>query len=160
MKPMFIACLDELKKIAAKVPVLHSSARLKKVLGVRTGAATSAVDPNEARLHVAIKNRRTYPRTMPFGRQQRDRFGKPGDPFFMYKAKVDTKKGWAPRLTPEAEKAGHTVEDMKDLVSELDAPGSTKKSRGPTWRKLQKLTGTWINPDHTAKAKVLKTRKH
>jgi hypothetical protein len=160
MNPMSLACVDELKKMAAKVPVFHSSARLKKLLSVRTGAATSAVDPNEARLHLALKRRKNYKPTMAFGRQQRDRFGKPGDPFFMYRAKVDTKKGWAPRLTANAERSGHTVEDLHDLVGELDATGSTKKSRGPVWRKLHELTGTWINSDHTAKAKVLKTRKH
>lgn len=159
MNQLFIACFDELTKIAAKIPVQHASAKLKKVLGARIGAATSPVDPNDARLYLALKSRRLKKSTIVFGRQQRDRWNEGKGPVYLHDAKVDTKKGWKPRLTPKAQAAGHSVEDLHDLASSLDDPKSTKKSRGPTWRKLHDLTGTWINTENpTATAKVRRAR--
>jgi hypothetical protein len=154
-----IAFFDELSKIAAKVPVQHASAELKKVLRARTGPATSKVDPNDARLYVAMKNRRNKPGTITFGKQQRDRFAGGQGPVYLHNAKVDTKKGWRPRLTPKAKDQGYSIDDLHEMATSLDDPKSTKKSRGPIWKKLQHLTGTWINVDDpSASAKAIKAR--
>lgn len=158
MRAELLAFTDELIKIAAKVPVFHASAKLKKVLTGRSGASTFKSDPNDSRLYVAMRSRRRRGPTVAFGRQQRDRFG--GDGVYLHHAKADTKKGWRPRLTPEAQKAGHTVEDLHDLVEGLDDPKSTRKSRGPLWKTLNALSGTWINTkDPSASLKATKVRK-
>jgi hypothetical protein len=154
-----IACLDELAKIAARVPVQHASAWKQKVLRPRIGKATFAGDPNDGRVYTAILTKRTRGAVVGFGRQQRDRLAKRDGPVFLHKAKVDTKKGWRPRLTPEAQKAGYSVEDMHDLATSLDDPKLTRKTRGPIWKKLHKLTGTWINTENPGAAvKVRKVR--
>ena len=152
-----IAFFDELLKISAKVPVWHASAWPKKLLGARTGSSTFKSDPNDARLYTALRQRAAKTGTITFGRQQRDRLKGPG--IFLHSAKADTKKGWKPRMTPAAERAGVSIEDLHDLVSELDAPGSTRKSRGPIWKRLHRLTSSWINTeDPKATLKTTKVR--
>lgn len=151
------AVLDELTKISARVPVWHASGWPKKTMGARAGAATFKGDTNDARLYVALRKRAAQPGVIIFGRQQRDRLKGPG--IFLHSAKADTKKGWRPRITPEAQRAGMTVEDLHDLVGELDAPGSTRQSRGPIWKKLHDVTGSWINTkDSNATLRATKMR--
>lgn len=160
MRLPILAFFDELSKIAAKIPVQHASSELKKVLRARIGEATSKVDPNDARLYVAMRNRRNRPGTVTFGRQQRAKWAGGKGPVYLYNTKVDTKKGWRPRLTPKAKEQGYSIDDMHEMATSLDDPKSTKKSRGPIWRKLHDLTGTWINPtDASASAKAGKVRQ-
>lgn len=147
---MLDAFVDELQKIAAKVPFIHGTAGKWPVLKPGVGSTILKNDPNPRAVYTAMKNRNKLPSIERFALEaERSR----GLPAAIAHGKMDTKKGWRPsQLTPWGKANIGSLEDAHALVEELDA-GAVGARRGEIWRALHKGTGAWANLDPSATLK-------
>lgn len=142
---------DHVAKEAAKIPVVHGTNQAFKVLrGRKPGQlANFARDPNPAGLYVASRTRKGISGASIFAR---DAARKGGSPMVAH-GKIDTAKGWVPRLKPTARKAGFGMDDVHDMIELLDEPGTTRAERGEAWKFLNKHVGAWSNTHPEAKVR-------
>ena len=154
------AFFDEMGKIAARMRVMHGSNAAYKTLKPRSATGKSAVlatDPNMAAVYMATKRRSAKGGVKAFASRAAQRHG--GAPHIGI-TKVDTKKGWRPHsITTWAKKEGYGLEDLTDMAEDLDAPGTTKSSRGELWKMLNRGVGAWRNVNPAAEVKGLKWRR-
>lgn len=152
MDPRTLAAfVDELEKIAAKVPFIHGTAGRWPVLQAGVGSTILKNDPNPRGIYTTIKNRNKMPSIERFAVEaERSR----GMPAAVAHGKMDTKKGWKPsQLTPWGKANIGELVDAHALVDELDR-GVVGDRRGEIWRMLHKGTGAWSNSDPTVPLKV------
>ena len=139
-------------KEAAKIPTVHGTNQAYKVLRGRLPreAATFALDPNPAGLYMAAKTRSGFSGASGFARSAaKSRGGAP----LVATAKIDTARGWRPRLKPTALRSGVTHDDVVDMIELLDEKGTSRTERGEAWRFLNKHVGAWVNTHSGAKAR-------
>lgn len=147
------AFLDELVKLAVRVPFLHGTNASHKTLVPGVGRPNFVGDPNPRAVYTMMANRKRLDRAADYARKARDAKG--GYPTVLG-GKMDTKQGWRPRaLSPEGEKEIGTVDDALDLIDELDAAAAEPR-RGEIWRLLQRGTGAWHNVDPRATVRASK----
>lgn len=150
---MILGFLDELAKLAARVPFLHGTNAAYRSLVPDIGRPTSLADRNPRAVYTMTAKRKNVDHAADYSRKARDARG--GFPTILG-GKMDTQKGWRPRaLTPEGRKEIETVDDAFDLIDELDA-GAVEPRRGEIWRLLQRGTGTWHNTDPRATLRATK----
>lgn len=138
---MLDSFLDELVKMAAKVPFLHGTFGKHKVLKAGIGKTVLKNDPNPRAVYVSMRNKDKKKLIRRFaGESVKSRGGTP----LVAHGKVDTKKGWAPsQLNQWGKKNIGNLDDARDLVDELDTAVGPR--RGEIWKMLQKGTGQWRN---------------
>jgi len=147
------AFLDELVKLAVRVPFLHGTNASHKTLVPGAGRPNFAEDPNPRAVYTMMANRRRLESAADYARKARDAKG--GYPTIVG-GKMDTKQGWRPRaLSREGRKEIGNPDDALDLVDELDA-GAVEPRRGEIWRLLQRGTGAWQNVDPRAMLRATK----
>lgn len=148
------ALLDELEKIAVKVPFIHGTHRALSTLRPGIGRSILASDPNPRAVYTAMRGRVKTPGIRRFAEEAVEQRG--GVPTIA-SGKMDTQKGWAPSmLTPWGKKNIGGAEDAKDLVDELETAVGDR--RGKIWEMLNRGTGAWRNEDPTATLRVAKNR--
>jgi hypothetical protein len=141
--------IDELCKLAARVPFLHGTSAAHGLLQPGVGRTVLKTDPNPRAVYTAMKNRRVQPHIAQFARDAvRERGGRP----LLAVGKMDTKKGWRPsQLNAWGKKHIGSLDDAHALVDELETAVGPR--RGQIWRLLQQGTGSWRNLDLAAPLK-------
>jgi hypothetical protein len=148
------AFLDELEKIAVKVPFIHGTHAAFPVLRPGVGRTILRQDPNPRAVYVAMRGRSRQPGIERFAREAVEQRG--GTPTVV-SGKMDTKKGWMPyNLNPWGRKNIGDVEDAKDLVDELESAVGDR--RGKIWEALNRGVGSWRNEDPAATLKTTGSR--
>lgn len=136
--------LDELSKIAAKIPVIHGTSGQWDVLKPGVGPSILPNDPNPRAVYVAPDSRRLHRSIADFARKATAARG--GTPTIAH-SKIDTTKGWIPRqLSAYGKQHIGDIDDALDLVDELDS-GVKGTRRGEIWKLLNKGVGSWKNVD-------------
>lgn len=153
--PMNISLLsfvDELEKIAVRVPFIHGTHAPHEVLKPGIGKPVfGKSDPNPRAVYTAQKSRTKLPGIATFARQSAAAKG--GNPMIAF-GKMDTKKGWEPfGLTAKGRKTLGDIEEAKDLVRQLDEKVLSKAERGQAWRTLNESVGAWRNRNLSATLK-------
>ena len=164
MDMALLACLEELQKIAARVPVVHGTNQMYKVLRPRTSTGKVSVlstDPNPSAVYMASKTRHLRPGVEAFARAATKAYG--GSPV-VARAKIDTKKGWYPsRVSSWAKSKGYELEDLQDIVEDLDAikgrGPKAKKERGELWEILSRGVSVWQNRNPAATVRPIRYRQ-
>jgi hypothetical protein len=146
------AFIDELEKIAVKIPFIHGTSGRWPILLPGIGKPILSNDPNPRAVYTATKNRRQLRHVEQFAHSAVRRRG--GEPTIIY-GKMDTKKGWRPRLLTEwGKKNIGTIEDANHLLDELET--ASEPRRGEIWRTLQRGVGSWRNQDLRASLRPTK----
>ena len=149
--------MDELQKIAVKVPFIHGTYAKHKRLIAGIGDKILKSDPNPRGLYTAMKNRKKVDAVRDFAwASAKTRSGAP----VIAHGKMDTKRGWKPfNLSQEGRKHFEDdIEGARRLVRELDQTPD-KKQRGALWKTLHKTVGSWSNEDVHATLKPSRYRK-
>lgn len=140
------AFVDELTKIAVRVPFIHGTNAEWDVLRPGVGDTILKSDPNARAVYTTVKSRHKMPGISTFARAAAESKG--GEPTIAF-GKMDTKKGWEPfQLTQKGRKLFEgEIDEARDIVRRLDAGGLSKAERGKLWRTLHETVGAWRNKD-------------
>jgi hypothetical protein len=152
-----LSFLDELQKIAARIPFVHGTYAKHPELIAAIGSKILKSDPNPRGVYSAMKSRRKIEAVKPFA--QRSSAARGGTPLIAH-GKMDTKHGWKPfNLSREGkEHFEGDIEGARRLVKKLDAV-KDKKERGEIWKTLHKTVGSWSNDNVHATLKPKRYHK-
>lgn len=139
---VLLSFMDELSKIAVRVPFIHGTSGRWPVLQPGIGSTILKNDPNPRAVYTAVPSRRTLERVRDFAHSAQDARG--GEAV-VAAGKMDTADGWMPStLSDWGRRNIGSVEKLQDLVLSLDDIAD-KKARGKVWEQVQRGSGRWNN---------------
>jgi len=148
--------LDELEKIAARIPFVHGTSGRWTTLVPGIGRAIAPNDPNVRAVYVATAKRSTFSNVKHFAKNAVKARG--GEPVIAM-GKIDTRKGWVPAsLTEKARKAGVGLDDVRDTIDAIEKTPS-RSERGKLYRAVHDYVGAWRNKDPSTVIRPTKYKK-